>query len=154
MSRPESEDIFAKKPGFFSWLRDRAYDFVYYEIGTGLDFIGDMFRGPSGYSQSLHKQSDKAQAKHKPEMPLTRDEKAVFVDMLKRTEGEPQVMYWKRKKALLNNPDPKGLVAQQIALQAEMSKRRGGDIQVEAARSSNPLNRSVRQKHTQKRSQR
>jgi hypothetical protein len=74
--------------------------------------------------------------------------------MLKRTEGEPQMIYWKRKKALLNNPDPKGLVVQQIALQAEVAKRRGGNIQVDAARSSNPMNRSTAQKQSRARSQR
>lgn len=63
MTRPDTKDIFAMKPGIFSWFRDQAYDFVYYEIGAGLVFVGDLFRGPLGYSKSLHRQTDKAQAR-------------------------------------------------------------------------------------------
>lgn len=86
MSRPDSKDIFAKKPGIFSWLRDRAYDFVYYEIGTGLDFVGDMFRGPSGYSKSLHRQTEKAQTRTPRAKPLAKAEQAAFAMMLKGVE--------------------------------------------------------------------
>lgn len=49
MSRPDPKDIFAQKHGIFAWLRDQAYDFALYEIGAVLDFVGDLFRGPSGY---------------------------------------------------------------------------------------------------------
>ena len=118
MSRPDPKDIFAQKPGIFSWMRDRAYDFVYYEIGTGLDFVGDLFRGPSGYSQSLHRQAEKVQKRTPIAKPLTKAEQAAFATMLKRQPSEGQVDYWKRKKALLRHPDKKALVAGQKAQNA------------------------------------
>lgn len=136
MSRPDPKDIFAKKPDLLTWFQDRAYDFVYYEIGTGLDFVGDLFRGPSGYSQSLHRQTDKAQARTPEAKPLTKAEQAVFTGMLKRSPSEPQMAYWKRKKALLGNPDKQGLVAQQLALDAAVAKRQNQkhpNIKVEAS---------------------
>lgn len=136
MTRPDTKDIFAPKPGFFSWLRDQAYDFVYYEIGAGLDFVGDLFRGPSGYSESLHRQTNKAQARTPEAQPLTKAEQAVFTEMLKRTPAEPQMAYWKRKKALLGNPDKQGLVAQQLDLDAAMAQRQNQkhpNIKVEAS---------------------
>ena len=116
-----------------AWLRDQAYDFLYYDVGTALDFVGDMFRGPSGYSKSLHRQAAKAGAKGKPEKPLTRSERAVFAQMLRRKAGEPQIAYWKRKKALLTHPDKHDLVRQQRSLEAEMARRQtGSKITVDA----------------------
>lgn len=123
MSRPDPKDIFAQKPGIFSWMRDRAYDFVYHEIGTGLDFVGDLFRGPSGYSQSLHRQAERAQARTPTAKPLTKAEQTQFAAMLKRQPPEGQVDYWKRKKALLRHPDKKALVAAQKAQNTARSDR-------------------------------
>jgi len=123
MSRPDPKDIFAQKPGLFSWMRDRAYDFVYYEIGTGLDFVGDLFRGPSGYSQSLHRQAAKAQKWVPTAKPLTKAEQTKFAAMLKRHPSEGQVDYWKRKKALLRHPDKKALVMGQKAQNAATRDR-------------------------------
>lgn len=152
MSRPDSKDIFAKKPGLFSWLRDQAYDFVYYEIGAGLDFVGDLFRGPSGYSESLHRQSDKAQARTPKAKPLTKSEQTVFTDMLKRQPSEGQVAYWKRKKALLNHPEKQALVAQQHARAA--AQARLPEITIEAARLAQNTARSNAPKQTKARSRR
>ena len=144
MRKPDSKDVFARKPGIFEWLRDQAYDFVDYERGTGLDFVGDMFRGPSGYSKSLHRQSTKAEQRTPQAKPLTRAERAVFADMLKRQSTEPQMAYWKRKKALLGNPDKQGLVKQQCALDATLAKRqtKHPNIVVEASGVSSDLLRS------------
>lgn len=119
MSRPDPKDVFAPKPGIFSWLRDQAYDFVYYEIGAGLDFVGDMFRGPLGYSQSLHRQTEKAQTRPADATPLTKAEQMIFTSMLQRSPAEGQVAYWKRKKALLGAPNKQGLVKQQQARDTE-----------------------------------
>ena len=154
MSRPESKDIFAPKPGIFSWLRDQAYDFVYYEIGAGLDFVGDMFRGPSGYSKSLHRQSNKAQARTPKTKPLTQSEQAVFLGMLKRGTSEPQMAYWKRKKALLNNPDKKELVDQQRALDTALTKRQAKhpNINIEASPHFRSPTRTQGQKQSKARS--
>lgn len=157
MSRPDTKDIFAQKPGFFSWLRDQAYDFVYYEIGAGLDFVGDLFRGPSGYSTSLHRQTDKAQARTPEAKSLTKAEQAVFTGMLKRTPAEPQMAYWKRKKALLGNPDKQGLVAQQRALNAAMTKRQNRthpNIKVETPALSKSPDRTQMQKQSKARTRR
>lgn len=154
MSRPDPKDIFAPKPGVFSWLRDQAYDFVYYEIGTGLDFVGDMFRGPSGYSQSLHRQAAKAQTRTPQAKPLTQSEQAVFLEMLKRGTSEPQMAYWKRKKALLNNPDKKDLVDQQRALDAALTKRQAKhpNINIEASPQFRSPTRTQGQKQSKARS--
>jgi hypothetical protein len=151
MSRPDPKDIFAKKPGIFSWMRDRAYDFVYYEIGTGLDFVGDLFRGPSGYSQSLHRQTQKAQKRTPQAKPLTKAEQAVFLSILKRKPSEPQMAYWKRKKALLRHPDKKALVTGQKAQNAA-TRDRAPKIVVEA--NIAPGAQERRTKSTQQRGQR
>lgn len=153
MSRPDPEDIFAHKPGLFSWVRDRAYDFVYYELGAGLDFVGDLFRGPSGYSQSLHRQTDKAQTRAPAAKPLTKADQAIFVEMLRRKPSEPQIAYWKRKKALLNNPDKLDLVRQQRALDSTLPKP-DAQIIVDAPARSNPLARSDAPKQTKSRTRR
>jgi hypothetical protein len=150
MSRPDTEDVFAKKPGVFAWLRDQAYDFVYYEIGAGLDFVGDLFRGPSGYSGSLHRQADKAQARRPKAKSLSKMEQAKFAGLLHRRAREGQVAYWKRKKALLNHPDKKAL------LKGRQSQEVKAKIVVEANRASSAPVRATKPTHqaTQKRGQR
>ena len=149
MSRPDPKDIFAQKPGIFAWLRDRAYDFALYEIGTGLDFVGDLFRGPSGYSGSLHRQAEKAQARTPTAKPLTKAEQAAFAAMLKRQPTEGQVDYWKRKKALLSHPDKKTLVTGQ---KVQDATSRDPKIVVEA--NVAPGAQERRAKPTQQRGQR
>jgi len=156
MSRPDPEDIFAPKPGIFAWIRDQAYDFVYYDVGAGLDFVGDLFRGPSGYSQSLHRQTNKAQARTPKATPLTKAEQATFAGMLKRTSSEGQVAYWKRKKALLGVPDKKHLVKQQQAREIVTAKAQSQQpqITVEAAGLSPTPTRSNSSKQSKVRSRR
>jgi hypothetical protein len=156
MSRPDPKDIFAPKPGMFSWLRDQAYDFVYYDIGAGLDFVGDLFRGPSGYSQSLYRQADKAQARTPKAKPLTKTEQAIFAGMLKRTPSEGQVAYWKRKNALLGVPDKKQLVQQQQArdIGAAKAQSQRPKITVEASGLSPMPTRSGPTKQSKTRSPR
>lgn len=151
MSRPDSDDLFALKPGFLSWVRDQAYDFVYYEIGTGLDFIGDLFRGPSGYSQSLHRQAEKA--KTPKGKPLSKAEQGLFATMLKREPGEGQVAYWKRKKALLRHPDKHALVTAHRANEKARQAQTGQDTIVVEANAS-PGGRARGMKRTQTRGQR
>lgn len=156
MSRPSAKDPFAEKPGFFSWLRDTAYNFVYYDIGTGLDVLGDLFRGPSSYTESLHRQTEKAQARTPDAKPLTKADKATFAEMLRRTPSEPQMVYWKRKKALLQNPDKAGLVKQQRALEAAMAKGKTQQpkIKVDARTRSQPIMRAQTTKQTKTRTRR
>lgn len=151
MSRPDPKDIFAQKPGLFAWMRDRAYDFALYEIGTGLDFVGDLFRGPSGYSGSLHRQAAKAQKWVPTAKPLTKAEQTQFAAMLKRQPPEGQVAYWKRKKALLRHPDKKALVTEQNAQDAATGNH-APKIVVEA--NVAPGAQERRTKPTQKRGQR
>jgi hypothetical protein len=156
MSRPDPKDIFAPKPGIFSWLRDQAYDFVYYDISAGLDFVGDLFRGPSGYSQSLYRQADKAQARTPDAKPLSKAEQATFAEMLKRTPSEGQVAYWKRKKALLGVPDKKQLMKQQHArdIAAVKAQSQSPKITVEASGLSPMPTRSRPTKQSKTRSRR
>lgn len=151
MSRPDPKDLFAKKPDIFSWMTDRAYDFALYEIGAGLDFVGDLFRGPSGYSGSLHRQAEKAQARNPRAKPLTKAEQTQFAAMLKRQPSEGQVAYWKRQKALLRHPDKKALVTGQKA-QTAATRDRAPKIVVEANVSPGAQDR--RAKPTQQRGQR
>ena len=152
MSRPDAKDIFAQKPSIFSWMRDRAYDFVYYEIGAGLDFVGDLFRGPSGYSGSLHRQAERAQKRTPTAKPLSKSEQVVFAAILTRQPSEPQMAYWKRKKALLKHPDKKALVTAQTAQNAATSNH-APKIVVKANTSSSALLRVAKPAHqaTQKR---
>jgi hypothetical protein len=51
--------------------------------------------------------------------------------MLKRKPSEPQMAYWKRKKALLGNPDKKALVTAQQA-QTAATRDRAPKIVVDA----------------------
>lgn len=156
MSKPNRKDLFAPKPGFFSWLRDKAYNFVYYDIGTGLDVLGDLFRGPSSYTQSLHRQAEKSQARTPNAKPMTKADQAVFAEMLRRTQSEPQMVYWKRKKALLKNPDKLGLVKQQRELDAAMarSQEQQSKINVEASPSSQGIQRAGSPKQSNARTRR
>jgi hypothetical protein len=146
MSRPDPKDIFAPKPGILSWLRDQTYDFAYYEIGAGLDFVGDLFRGPSEYSESLHRQASKAQTRIEKTHPLSKAERAEFAGLLHRRADEGQVAYWKRKKALLSHPDKKAL------LSGRQSQKAKAKIVVEASAASSAPVRGA--KVMQKRSQR
>ncbi len=117
-------------------MRDRAYDFVYYEIGTGLDFVGDLFRGPLGYSQSLHRQAEKVQTRSHEAKPLSKREQAAFTEILKRRPSEGQVDYWKRKKALLKHPDKHSIIAQHQSRAQDQAPQ--PTIKVEAASSPRP----------------
>ncbi|MBM1691592.1 hypothetical protein [Sulfitobacter geojensis] len=156
MSRPDPKDIFTQKPSIFSWMRDRAYDFVYYEIGTGLDFVGDLFRGPSGYSQSLHRQAARAQTRTPKAKPLTKAEQAIFAFMLRRKSDEGQIAYWKRKKALLSVPDKQSLVQQHQDRAAKMAKDRSPrpQIVVDNVSPTQGLKRSKKPKNTKPRTPR
>lgn len=150
MTEQRSKGLRSATPSFLTWLRDRAYDFVYYDIGTGLDFVGDLFRGPSGYSQSLHRQAEKAQ-KRTAEKPLSKTDQAAFTALLKRHPSEGQVAYWKRKKALLRHPDKKALVTAQKAQKAATRDRATKTV-VEA--NVAPGSQERRLKPTQQRGQR
>ena len=156
MSRPDPKDIFAPKPGILSWLRDQTYDFAYYEIGAGLDFVGDLFRGPSEYSESLHRQASKAQTRTEKTHPLSKAERAEFAGLLHRRADEGQVAYWKRKKALLGVPDKKQLMKQQHArdIAAVKAQSQSPKITVEASGLSPMPTRSRPTKQSKTRSRR
>jgi hypothetical protein len=135
-------DLFALKPNIFSWLRDRAYDLVYHEGGAILDFVGDLIRGPSGYTQSLERQTRKAETRLKPEKPLSARETQAFAAMLRRQEGEEQIAYWKRKKALLRHPDKRALLRQAAADRKAEEARQAGSMVIEASGQSDTLSRA------------
>tara|TARA_Y100000389_G_C17186874_1_gene376848 strand:+ start:230 stop:670 length:441 start_codon:yes stop_codon:yes gene_type:complete len=106
--------------GFFSKLRDIAYDFVYREGDFTLQFFADFFRGTDDRKarQQPSKQSQK-------EEPFTYDERLFFDGLLKRKQGEEQMAYWKRRKALLKMTDKKRFVHE--AMDAQKQQKKGED---------------------------
>ena len=108
--------------GFFSKLRDIAYDFVYREGDFTLQFFADFFRGTDKVNRKAHQQPPK---QSKQEEPFTYDERLFFDGLLKRKQGEKQIAYWKRKKALLKMTDKKRFVRE--AMDAQKQKEKGDD---------------------------
>ena len=97
---------------FLSSLRDQAYDVVYREGDTALQFLADLIRSPDEgrtekyHSRELHRREKAG------ETPLTSEDKIIFQKILARHENEKVIDYWKRKKAFLAFPHKKDLVAQ------------------------------------------
>lgn len=133
MSRPthNDKDVFAQKPGLFSWLRDKAYDFVYNEGDFVLQFGADLIRGvdPVRENKHIQRQMNYREQKTNSEKRLSNKEYAVFLDLLKRNPGEDQVAYWKRKKACLLSNDKQALVKQHSN---KMNDKQRQSIKVEA----------------------
>ena len=96
---------------FFSKIREKAYQFVDREGGFALHFLADFIRGSSTYKEK------KAQAHHRPEIPLTVEEKRIYQTLLQRRKGEKQLDYWRRKRAMNNLNDKKSLVQEVIGIQ-------------------------------------
>lgn len=90
----------------FHKIRDSLYHFVNTEGGFTLHFFSDLIRGAS--PRSTTQQTSQSQK------PLNRSQQKVFDELLKRKQGEPQIAYWKRKKAMLNLADKESLVQQEI----------------------------------------
>ena len=101
--------------GFFERMLDLTYRFVKQEGDFSLQFFADFIRGPSI-------RRDEKIKKSKSEIPLTYDENKIFQELLKRKQGEDQVAYWKRKKAMLNMVDKKGLMHQEILFRKQQKK--------------------------------
>ena len=101
--------------GFFERMLDFTYRFVKREGDFSLQLFADFIRGPSI-------RRDEKIEKSKSEIPLTYDENKIFQELLKRKQGEDQVAYWKRKKAMLNMADKKGFVQQEIQLRQQQTK--------------------------------
>ncbi|MBL4745901.1 MAG: hypothetical protein JKY08_06000 [Flavobacteriaceae bacterium] len=125
MSRPthNDKDVYTQKPGFFSWIREKAYDFVYNEGDFALQFTADLIRGVDLVRENKHlkrqvkyhehkKIRTQSNQSYKPERPLTTNEQLVFVEIVKRKAGEPQMIYWKRKRILLASNNKLDLITQ------------------------------------------
>ena len=95
----------------FSKIREKAYHFVDREGGFALHFLADFIRGSSTYKEK------KAQADHRPEIPLTVEEERIFQTLLQRRKGEKQLDYWRRKRVMNNLNDKKSLVQEVIDIQ-------------------------------------
>ena len=137
--------------GFFPWLRDRLYDVVYSEGDFALQFIADFFRGCEPIREAKHiKRQMKFQAGKNVATgqgkPLSKSQQKVFADILKRQPSEGQIPYWKRKKAMLNNPHKQELVFQHIQLQ-KVEIQKADTIQTDAGNFTVP----IKQKRTTKR---
>ncbi len=95
-----------------TFLRDRAYDVVYREGDTALQFLADLIASPDeGRTEKYHSRELRRREKAG-ETPLTTEDKRVFQKILARHENEKVTHYWKRKKAFLAFPHKKDLVAQ------------------------------------------
>jgi len=95
----------------FSKIREKAYHFVDREGGFVLHFMADFIRGPST------NKAKKAQADHRPKIPLTVEEERIFQTLLQRRKGEKQLDYWRRKRVMNNLNDKKSLVQEVIGIQ-------------------------------------
>lgn len=115
-----------KEIGFWPWLRDKMYDVIYSEGDFALQFMADCIRGPEPVREQRHlaRQVAYQAGKQTFEKPLTKSEQASFTEILKRKPSEPQMIYWKRKKALLAAPNKQQLVVQFTELQKTLAQRK------------------------------
>lgn len=107
----------------FQKMRDGLYNFVNTEGGFTLHFFSDLIRGAS--PRSTKQQTGQSQK------PLNRSQQKVFDELLKRKQGEPQVAYWKRKKAMLNLTDKESLVQQEIQSRKKQVKQQKKDQSID-----------------------
>lgn len=120
-----------QRVGFIPWIFNQVSTFIAQEGDFALQFMADFIRGPDYGRETTHlnRQVDYQTRKAVPtqtagaEKPMTKGEKQVFVNMLRRKPSEPQMIYWKRKKAILNSTNKHDLIAQHSALQVQMAKR-------------------------------
>ena len=99
---------------FLMKMLDASVRFIEREGDYALHFFADFIRGNTKYT--AHSSSDMS------EVPLSYEETRVFEELLQRKKGEKQIDYWKRKKAMLNMKDKKGMVQQEIGRRSELEK--------------------------------
>jgi len=116
----------------FNWLRDKAYDGVFHVGDTALQFTADIIRGSdhSRHDSYATRQMNRVERKQapkpkqvKPEKPLNFQEKAFFVEMMRRKENESVIDHWKRRKELLAHPQKRNLIQIEQKLNAEQTKQ-------------------------------
>lgn len=154
MSRQKPQGVFTEPLGLLTWMRDKLYDVVYSEGDFALQFMADLMRGPDYGRETKHLnrqakyQNSKASLSQSSpsEKPMTKDDQRAFVELLRRKPSEPQMVYWKRKKAILNSPNKHDLLAQYKQLQANMAERKTQTPETEFIQ-------QYREKATMKRSQ-
>ena len=142
-----------KQIGIWPWLRDKMYDVVYSEGDFVLQFVADFFRGaePAREARHLKRQVEfqASRGQHssgknvkKPiqsqRKPLNKAEQKIFVDLLKRKPSEKQIPYWKRKKALLSNPNKRELVMRHAADLKLAAQQKADTIEISASTFSIP----------------
>lgn len=113
-------------------MRGLSYDTVFHVGDTGLQFASDLIQGPDDgrHEKYAYRQIDKGQrqlAKSQPqkaakrkEKPLKFEERKILAEMAGRQQGESILEHWKRRKALLNDHDKQGRIAQYSALRAKI----------------------------------
>lgn len=115
MRRSKSNsDVFHRRVGIIPWMHDQLYRFVHEEIGFALDFTADFFRPAHMQTKSAEARVHSIGKEKPPEAQLTHSEMQVFMGMLARRKDEDIITYWKRRKALMQYPDIKALVAEQM----------------------------------------
>jgi len=144
--------------GPFEWVRDRLYDFVNIEGDFALQFMADFIRGPEPAREEQHlkrqmqfqagKQKNNTKTHQKP---LSKAEQKIFVDLLRRKPSEKQVPYWKRKKALLNNPNKRELVTQHAAGLKLDTTQKAGTIEIAVGNFTMPKKQKQTAKQRRKR---
>lgn len=103
-------------------FRDRAYDAVYRDGDFALQFVGDLIRGPSETSdKAFHNRQLTRHAKRYGKT-LNYEERQAFLELSKRQDGEKPLDYWKRRKALLENSNKKGMAQHYLALKSRKAK--------------------------------
>lgn len=122
MSRRNQLNDETKPPPFMGWIRDRLYDTVFHVGATTQEFLWDMFQGPNDTrNQGYH--SRILDSRHRRgELPLTSKERLSFDKMIVRAQGERQIDYWRRRRALLQFPNKKSLVSGYVALEKQKQK--------------------------------
>jgi len=170
MSEPKKQKprgVFSEEQvGFLPWLFDQINTFITVEGDFALQFMADFIRGPEPAREEKHlerqmkiqasrgqhsslrnvKNTVKSQGK-----PLSKAEQKNFVDLLKRKPSEKQVLYWKRKKALLNNPNKRELVMQHAAGLQLAAQEKAGTIDIDAGNFTIPQKQKRTAKQRRKR---
>jgi len=150
----------AQNWSFTAWLRDRAYDTVFYVGDTALQFTADLIRGPDNarHEPYMQRQLGKQERKNPPEIkknapekPLNFSEKQAITQMLRRRSGESIIEHWKRRKELLYHPDKRQLIATEQKIEAEGKKDRSIRVERKTITSDYQQNRLRKAARTRKR---
>ncbi len=125
-------------------FRDFSYDAVFHVGDTAQNFLWDAVYGPSDNRNQKYYSRQIDKHERKSERPLKLEERTIFAKILKRSNGESLIIYWKRQKALLRYPDKLGLVQEYRQKENKITKLKKEHQIVQAKKEIEKLERQFR----------